>query len=135
MSKTSPLIFVVDKNPTHRNLIKYYLDNNKFAHVLVFPSGEECLYRLHRSSPPDFLITSFFTGNQSGFDFLHSVLKISPSIQVIFFDMFEDQMVAERLLVAGARDYVVKTRNPDAGIAELLKNLLYLSRKKVLSGV
>jgi DNA-binding NarL/FixJ family response regulator len=135
MSIKSPLIFIVDKNPIHRNLIKYYLDNNKFANVMAFPSGEECLYRLQRSSPPDFLISSFFTGNQSGFDFLHSVLEISPFVQVIFFDMFEDHRVAENLLIAGATDYVVKTRNPDAGIAELLKNLQYLSRKKVLSCV
>jgi DNA-binding NtrC family response regulator len=132
---STSVIFVVDKNPTHRNLIRYNLELNKFINVLTFPSGEECLYRLQKQFHPDFLITSFFTGNLSGFDFLRSVLEISPSVQVVFFDTFEDPQLAEKLLDAGACDYVVKTRNPDAGISNLLKNVMYLDREKAFVNV
>ena len=127
-----PVIFVVDKNPVHRNLIRYNLEINKFTNIHTFISGEECLYRLQKKLHPDFLITSFFTGNQSGFDFLRQVLELSPSTQVIFFDTFEDAQLAGKLLQAGACDYVVKTRNSDAGISELLKNIRYLAREKAL---
>ena len=127
-----PVIFVVDKNPIHRSLIQYNLNINKFTTVYAFQSGEECLYRLQKNLRPDFIITSFFTGNLSGFDFLRVVQEISPSIQVIFFDPFEDSTVANKLLEAGARDYVVKTKNPDTGISELLKNLLYLTRENAV---
>ena len=130
----TPLIFVVDKNPIHRSLIQYHLNINKFTIVQTFQSGEECLYRLQKQTHPDFLITSFFTGNHSGFDFLRIVLEISPSIQVIFFDTFEDPQIAERLLEAGACDFVVKTKNPDTGISQLLKNIRYLAREKALTG-
>jgi DNA-binding NtrC family response regulator len=128
----TPVIFVVDKNPIHRNLIRYNLEINKFANVHTFPSGEECLYRLQKNDPPDFLITGFITGSLTGFDFLQRILRISADIQVIFFDTFEDAGVAEMLIDTGACDYVVKTRDPDAGISELLKNVRYLTRKKSL---
>ncbi len=128
----TPVIFVVDKNPIHRNLIRYYLEINKFTNVQVFPTGEECIYRLQRNVHPDFLITSFFTGDHYGFDFLRIVLDISSSVKVIFFDSFNDHQVAINLIDAGACDYVAKTRNPDAGIAELLKNIRYLAREKSL---
>ena len=129
--KTS-VIFVVDKNPIHRSLIKYNLNINKFTTVYTFSSADECLYRMQKNLHPDFLITSFFTGNYSGFDFLRIILDIHPTIRVIFFDTFEDPHLAGKLIDAGASDFVVKTRDPDAGIAELLKNVRYLAREKAL---
>ncbi len=128
----TPAIFVVDKNPIHRNLIRYNLELNRFANIHAFPSGEECLYRLRKDSPPDFLITSFFTGELTGFEFLRCVLEIHPSIRIIVFDTFEDSQIPGKLITAGACDFVAKTRNPDAGISDLLKNIRYLAREKVL---
>lgn len=131
----TPVIFVVDKNPIHRNLIRYNLEINKFATVHTFPSGEECIHRLQRNAHPDFLITSFFTGNHCGFEFLRIVLETSPSLQVIFFDTFEDQSIAGKLIAQGACDYVAKTRDHDAGISALLKNVRYLARENVLQNM
>ena len=130
----TPVIFVVDRDPAHLYLIKYNLGINKFANVHTFATGAECLYRLQKGFHPDFLITNFFTGNFSGFDFLRSVLELSPSIRVIFFDKFEDSQLAGKLLEAGACDYVVKYGNPDNGMSTLLKNVRYLAREKALTG-
>jgi len=127
----TPVIFLVDKNPIHRNLIRYNLELCKYTDIHTFPSGEECIYRLEKGIRPDFLITSFFTGNHLGFKFLQIIGELSPSTQVIFFDAFDDPLLARRLLEAGARDCVVKTRNPDAGISELLKNVRYLSKENL----
>jgi len=90
------------------------------------------MYRLQKNIRPDFLITSYFTGQLTGFEFLRRVLEISPSTRIIFFDLFEEPALGDELLRAGACDYVVKTWDPDAGIVELLKNIRYLARKKVL---
>lgn len=128
----APVIFVIDKNPVHRNLIKYNLEINKLTNVHSFPSGEECLYRLQKEVFPDFLITSFYTGSHNGFDLLQSVLAISPATRVVFFDAFEDPLLGGQLMDAGACDYVMKTRNPDAGISQLLKNIHYIIRENSL---
>ncbi|MDP1622108.1 MAG: response regulator [Bacteroidales bacterium] len=128
----SSRIFIVDKNPIHRNLIRYNLESNKFTNVHVFPSGEECLYRMEHKIYPDLLIASFFTGNSTGFDFLRSILEISPFTLVIYFDKFEDPQLPQRLIEAGAHDFVGKTTDPDAGISALLKNINYLLRETAL---
>ncbi len=59
-------------------------------------------------------------------------LEIHPSIRIIVFDTFEDSQIPGKLITAGACDFVAKTRNPDAGISDLLKNIRYLAREKVL---
>jgi DNA-binding NarL/FixJ family response regulator len=129
---SSPVIFVVDKNPIHRNLIRYHLELGRFARVQPFPSGEECLYRMQKGHHPDFIITSLFTGTHSAFEFLLRLRDTNPACRVIFFDSFEDHELPEKLIEAGACDYVGKTRDPDAGISELIKNIGYLIRDKSL---
>jgi DNA-binding response OmpR family regulator len=127
-----PIVFVVDKNPIHRSLIKYHLNVNKFSNVHTFQTGDECLYRLQKNLIPDFLITDYIPGDHIGFEFLRSVKKFSSSIQIIFFSSFDDPILAVRLLDAGASDYVVKTSKLDFGLTELIKNVKYLSKEKTL---
>ncbi len=130
MPMKSPVVFIVDRNPIHRNLIRYYLESARFGVVHSFPSGEECLYRLNRHAAPDFLVTSLHPGDLEGLDFLRLVLEYSPETRVVFFDHFEEQEIALRLIEEGASDYVARTSDPDAGIAVLLKNLRYLAASK-----
>ncbi len=129
------LVFIVDKNPIHRNMIRFYLESKKRSTVESFPSGEECLYRLKKNPHPDFIITSFFTGNHSGFDFLKNINDFSSSARVIFFDKFEEQELPGKLLEAGACDCIVKTHTPEEGITELLKNIDFLAREKTIFNV
>ena len=129
----SPTVFVVDKNPVHRSLISYNLIFNKFFKVHTFQSGSECLYRLQKHYIPDFLITDYNPDDYNGFDFVRTVKEISPSIRIIFFADFDDSATVLRLLDSGAADYVLKTGSPAAGISELIKNIRYLQRDKILS--
>jgi DNA-binding response OmpR family regulator len=128
----SPIVFVVDKNPIHRSLVKYHLNVNKFSNVHAFQDGDECIYRLQKNLIPDFLITDYNPVDQIGFDFLRNVRRISASIQIIFFSSFDDPILAVRLLEAGASDYIVKTSKLDFGLTELIKNVKYLSKEKAL---
>jgi len=123
-----PLVFVVDKNPIHRNLIRYRLESGRFARTETFPSGEECLYRIHHGVRPDFIITSFFNGGADGFTFLQEALAHAGESRIIFFDDFSDHDLPRLLVSGGAADFVAKTRDPDAGIAELVKNIRYMAR-------
>lgn len=131
----TPVIFVVDKNPIHRNLLRFNLVAGKFGTVHTFPTGEECLYRLRKDLRPDFLVTGLQPGELGGLDFLRLVLEFSPETQVVFFDHFEDDAVASRLIEEGASDYVARTGEPDAGISLLIKNLRYLAAAREVRAV
>jgi len=127
------LLFVVDKNSIHRNLIKYHLNINKFSGVQVFQSGNECLYRLQKNVTPDFIIADYDLGDCTGFEFLKKVKNAAPQVHVIFFTTIDDPILAVKLLEAGASDYLVKTSKIDFGISELIKNIKFIVREPAIS--
>lgn len=128
----TPIVFVVDKNPIHRSLVKYHLNVNRFFDVHTFQSGDECLYRLQKNVIPDFLITDYNPGDQIGFEFLHKVKELANSTKIVYFSSLDDPILAIRLLEAGASDYIVKTSRLDYGLAELIKNVKYLIKEKAI---
>ena len=125
----SPLIFIVDRNPVHNNLIKYHLRINKFTRVEIFPNGQECLYRLQKGIVPDFIVTDYDIGNYSGFDFLKKIREGYPQVPVIYFSSNADPLLAIKLLETGASDFIVKTSKLEAGISELMKNLRFILKE------
>lgn len=120
-----PVIFIVDTDPVHGNMVKYQLSARKFNSVWLFTSVEECLYRL-RKQTPDFLIAEYALGSYRGEDLLRMAAKISPRTSVLFFTSLEDSGLAERLLAEGAKDYIVKTGRIESSIAELIRNMEFL---------
>ncbi|MEI6682707.1 MAG: response regulator [Bacteroidota bacterium] len=129
----TPVIAVVDNNPTHRSLINFYLVVNKFLEVHTFLSHDECLYRLHKNLRPDFLITDLPPAGHDVFEFLRLVKSDSPATKVIFFDAFDNQEMATLMHQAGATDYIRKLNKPDLGISELIKNIRFLQKEKSFS--
>ncbi|HPS62926.1 MAG TPA: response regulator [Bacteroidales bacterium] len=131
----APLIHIIDKNPIHRNLVRYHLETGRFAKVAAFPSAEECFYHIRHHECPDFIITTFFNGRPDGFRFMRDVETLAPGCRILFFDLFDDHELPGMLMQAGATDYVAKTREPDAGITELVKNVKYLVRESITAQV
>ncbi len=130
----TPRVYVVDRNPIHRHLIRYRLESGRFAITEAFPSATECLYRIRHHEPPNFIITTYFSDDNDGFRFLRSVLAEAPGCRILFFDSFHDPHLPARLIEEGAADFVAKTPDPDAGIAEVMKNLHFLIREETLAG-
>jgi DNA-binding NtrC family response regulator len=125
-----PVIFIVDTNPVHGNLVKYHLTINRFTNVWLFTSVEECLYRLRKQSP-DFLVSEYDLGRYNGLELLRMAGKISQGTRVVFFTSVEDAGIAHSLLAEGALDYIVKTSRLEASISELIRNLVFLKSQPV----
>ena len=125
-----PVIFIVDPNPVHGNLVKYQLTINKFTNVWLFTSVEECLYRLRKQSP-DFLVSEYHLGKYNGLEMLRMSHKISPATRILFLTGMDDPSVAESLLDEGAMDYIVKTSRLEVSISELVRNIGFLRARPV----
>jgi glutamate dehydrogenase (NAD(P)+) len=123
------VIFILDKNPLHRNLIHYNLVSQGFSRIYLFPSTEECIYRLERDVIPDFLILDYLTISETNPDFISHIKSFSQDIEVILFTESDDQELAQHLLELGASDYILKTKSLNDGISELIHNLKYLCKK------
>ncbi len=128
----TPNVIIVDNNPAHRNLTRYYLESSRSCKVCSMVSYDECIYRLGKNPDFDFIVSELIPDETQALAFLENVREISSSVRVIFFARFNDPSAALRLHDAGATDYLVKSSGPDMGVAELIKNIRYLTREKAL---
>ncbi|MDP4205608.1 MAG: response regulator [Bacteroidota bacterium] len=103
---TSPLIFVVDDNPTYNKLVVSYLKSNNFLEVKSFLSGEECIQHINEN--PDIIIQDYLLEGINGIDVLKGVKKKHPSIEFIFLSGQDNIEVAINTMKFGAFDYIVK---------------------------
>jgi DNA-binding NtrC family response regulator len=126
-----PVIFIVDKNTIHSNLLRYQLMVNKFSNVQVFSSVEDCLYRLRREEGPVYLVADSVLGDFTGIEFLRMAKKISPQVHVIFFSSTEDADHASELLEGGATDYILKGTKIEQSMTELIRNLQFIINERV----
>ena len=122
-------IFIVERNPVWGNLLKYRLACNKYTNTRLFLSPGEALRQIEGNIIPDYIIASDFRDANK---FLSSVKATDHSIGVIFFTETGDSEKAEKLLVAGAADYIVRSGNSESGVKELIKNLKYLCREEYI---
>jgi two-component system, NtrC family, response regulator AtoC len=123
---SDPVIFIVDSNQVHSNLLRYNLSMNKFTNTQTFTSAEECFYRLRKQAEPDFIIAEYELGEYNGYEFLKMVKRMSPMTHVIFFTSVEDQDLAIQLIDAGATDYILKRSRFDGSVRELVQNLQFI---------
>lgn len=120
------LIFIVDRDSTRGNFLKYRLNTMNFSNIRVFSREEDCLYRLGKNDHPDFIITDPGNVPDVAISFIKMVLQTNPAIKIICFTSSDDQEVADMLLDAGASDIILKKSQYDHGINELVENIKYL---------
>lgn len=120
-------IFILDKNPVHRNMIRYRLISEGFRQVSVFPSVSEFNYQLEKGCLPDFLIVDCQSLIPGQVSFVEMVLEVSPDTKIILFTDIEEQDFANELLENGATDYILKNGANVHGMKELILNLKYMS--------
>lgn len=124
----TPVIFIVEKNTYHGNLVKYHLQANRFQDVRVYNSAEECTLAISKGMIPDFIISDTHAGKMDSSQFLRWVKDNNPSIRIVFFSSSGDESLANKLITEGADDYILTSNKGDAGIRELIKNLNFLQK-------
>ena len=129
----NPLIFIVDRDSTRGNFLKYRLSTMNFSNIRVFSREEDCLYRLGKNELPDFIITDPGHIPDVALSFIRMVLQSNQAIKIICFTSSDDQEVADQFLEAGASDIILKKSNEDPGIDELVENIKYLLKYNIMN--
>jgi len=122
----NPLIFIVDRDSTRGNFLKYRLNIMNFSNIRVFSREEDCLYRFGKNEFPDFIITDPGHVPDVALAFIKMVQQSNPAVKIICFTSSDDQEVADLLLEAGASDIILKKSQGDQGFNELVENIKYL---------
>jgi DNA-binding response OmpR family regulator len=123
-------VFIIEKEASVANLIRYHLLSHQARHVQVFPTPEECLYYMHKKSIPDFLIADLAHPEIRALSFLNTVLHSFQGIKILFLSPYTDDTLVTQLMEGGATDYIFKSAHMEDWIHELVKNMEFLVREK-----
>ena len=123
-------VFIIEKETSVANLIRYHLLASQAKHVQVFPSVPECLYFMQKKSIPDFLIADLDHPEINAPVFLKTILQSFPGVKVLFLSPFTDDVILTQLMEEGATDYIYKSGQKEDWIGELVKNMEFLNQPK-----
>lgn len=123
-------VFIIEKEVSVANLIRYHFLSHQARLVQVFPTPEECLYFMHKRSIPDFLVADLAHPEINAPGFLKTVLLSFPGIKILFLSSYTEDTLVTQLMEGGATDYIFKSARMEDWIHELVKNMEFLAREK-----
>jgi DNA-binding NarL/FixJ family response regulator len=126
-------VFLLEKETTVANLIRYQMLAHQVKQVQVFPSVSECLYFMQKKTVPDFLIADLGNSEIHASDFLKTIRTAFPGVRVLFLSPHADDSLITRLMEEGASDCIHTSGRTEDWIRELVKNMEFLSRESVPS--
>src|SRR5919108_195758 len=106
MSNVSPVVFVVDDDPSVRRAIKRLVESVGL-HVELFASPQELL-QAWRRDVPGCLVLDIRLPGKSGLDFQRELAEANISIPIIFITAHGDIPMTVRAMKSGAVEFLTK---------------------------
>ena len=115
-------VFIVEDDEIYAMMLDYILSKDSIYKFSSFNSGEECLENLWQN--PDAVILDYELPGINGYQVLQEIKKRDPEIHVLMLSSKKNPELVERLLEAGADDYLLKQDHPEKQITEKIELLL-----------
>jgi len=115
-------IFIVEDNQIYSMMLDYILSKDSIYQFVSFKSGEECLENLYLN--PDIIILDYGLPGMNGYETLLEVKKRNPKIHVVVLSHYDDKELKQKMLNAGADDYILKQGHGEKQIIERIEEIL-----------
>src|SRR3954466_15712019 len=99
-------IFIVDDNEIYSMMLDYILSKDSIYKFVSYKSGEECIENLYLN--PDIIILDYGLPGMNGYETLLEIKKQHPGVHIVILTSHEDEELKDKLLMAGADDYILK---------------------------
>jgi DNA-binding NarL/FixJ family response regulator len=120
--KKSKYIFIVEDNELYSMMLDYILSQKTTYQFLSFKSGEDCLKKLYLN--PEIIILDYWLPGINGYDTLLEIKKQNFRIHVIMLSSNKDIALAEKVLRAGADDYILKQGHGETQVINKIEAIL-----------
>ncbi len=126
MANSKPLIFLVDDDNAHNQMLNDHLSENMKVTIRSFTSGEAALAEI--SLRPDIVILDYYLDSQdksarNGIKILQDIVDIDSSIYVIMLSGQDKIGIAVDTIKYGAYDYVVKNQSAFIRTQKIIQNI------------
>jgi len=124
MSDTKRTILVVEDEELLLDLLKEMLEGEGYR-VLTATDGPQAveLYRAEKENV-SLVLSDMGLPSMGGWDVLHQLRSINPSVKVILSSGFMDTKVRQDMLSAGARDFIQKPYMPEKVIQKIRETIV-----------
>lgn len=135
MAKT--IIFVVDDDPMHAEMLKDHLCKMSDFSITVFSTGEDALKNMHLKPNIiflDYYLNSLVKEAQDGLEILQEIKKISPDTDVVMLSGQDKIEVAVDIMKYGAFDYITKGESAFYRAEKAVYNIYRYTKLKANAG-
>lgn len=122
--ETREHIFIVEDNEIYSMMLDYVLSKESVYKFSNFKTGEECIRNLYQN--PDVVILDYSLPGRNGYEVLQEIKRYNPDICVMMLTSNDNKQLEEKLLLAGADDYILKKGHGEKQIVDKIDFLLSL---------
>ena len=136
MATKKTLIFIVEDDPIHRQMLNDHLAQMSDFAIKDFATGEECIKHINeRNEFPDIAFLDYYLNSvvkdaMDGLDILTELKKISPHTDVVMLSGQDKIQVAVEVMKYGAFDYIVKGESAFYRAEKSVYNIYRYSKMK-----
>ncbi|MFH0976856.1 MAG: response regulator transcription factor [Spirochaetota bacterium] len=129
-NKTKKKLIIVDDHPVVRQGLRIIIEDEEDLTVCGETGNpNEAIKMIGEHNPDIVLVDIRLEGNANGLDLVKSMQQRYPSIPSLVISMHDDNIYAERAIMAGARGYIMKSeaeKDIITAIRDILAGNLYL---------
>lgn len=107
----NPRVYLIDKNPRYREMLKKRLTSIHCNNITQYDNGESCYINNKYQADLIILENSFGLDSWSGLEFMEEYKRISPNTDFIFFSSNANINKAVESISKGAGDYIIKSQS------------------------
>jgi DNA-binding NarL/FixJ family response regulator len=125
-------VLIVDDHPTVREALAYAIEDQLDLHVCGSSASAAEAKDQVATQAPDVAVVDLMLQDGYGLDLIPDLLAFKPTLGIVVFSMYDEDVYAERVLRAGARGYLMKnvaTSEVIHAIRDVASGRVYLSRR------
>ena len=125
-------ILIVDDHPVLRRGLSELIGKEPDLTVCGAVENAQLALNLIASLQPDLVLADVSMPGKSGLELIKEMRKQQPGLAILVFSMHDETVYAERMLQAGARGYIMKSRDGNdllCAIRRVLEGKIYVSEE------
>ncbi len=112
-------ILIVDDHPIFRKGLHFLIEAQAGFTIIGEAENRADAMELVKEKRPEIVLLDLSLGHESGLDLLKDIRAASPSSAILVLSMHNEKYYAERVLMAGARGYIMK-QEADKSVMEAI---------------
>lgn len=121
MQQTEKLIFIVDDDRFHLEVMQQIIKSISLDRIVCFENGSDCLDQIH--SNPAIVFLDHQMDEYSGFEILKKIKRYNPNIYVVMVSAQDQIQTAVETMKYGAFDYLKKDEKLEVNIEGVLMRI------------